>query len=261
MAKQEVIVNAYENAVDVYHRKYIRYFANDFTDKVSVNVYNALRTKDIAVIENCLKDLANTASNFILHIGLICMVIENERLYEGTEFGSSYLSYAEHLFDNIDIPRSTMSETKTIVETYIQYNKPLVKHGFKLARNANKLRYLHDALENHRDENEVYARIANDTFRGFRDWAQRKSIARTPKPEPDIKIDAEVKGNRLFINGKNILNFPRGIPRDVKEMVRSDLEKTMSIREGGNIPFIIDTYSKGEQSAIYNFLKQHRAKK
>jgi hypothetical protein len=70
-----------------------------------------------------------------------------------------------------------------------------------------------------------------------------------------------VKGNKLFVDGKNILNFPRGTSRDIKEMVRSDLEKTMSIREGGNLPLIIDTYSKGEQAAIINFVKKHRAGK
>jgi hypothetical protein len=260
MATHETIVNAYEGTVDVYHRKYLKYFVNDFNDRVSVNVFNALKTKDIEVIEDCLKDIANTTSNFILHIGLICMIIERERLYEGTEFGISYLSYAEHLFDNMDIPRSTLSEAKSIVENFIQYNKPLTKHGFRLARNANKLRYLSEALENHLEE-EVYTRIVKDTFRSFRDWAQHKNIARIHKPEPDIQVDAEIKGNQLLINGKNILTFPKGISKEIKEMIKTDLQQTFLIREGGNQPYIIGTYGRGEQSAIDHFLKQFRSKR
>jgi hypothetical protein len=44
-------------------------------------------------------------------------------------------------------------------------------------------------------------------------------------------------------------------------MVKTDLEKTFSIREGGNEPYIVGTYDRGEQIAIDNFLKQYRAKK
>jgi hypothetical protein len=262
MPNQEVIRNEYEGggALDVYDRKYLKYFSVEYTDKVSLDVFNALKTKDINVIEGCLRDLSNTTSNFLLYIGLICLVVERERLYEGTEYGVSYLHYANHVLEELGIPISTLSDAKIIVEQFLEHNKQLTKAGFKLARNAAKLRYLEEALENHQ-ENEVYNRIANDTFRNFRDWAQRKNIARIHRPEPEIRVDVEIKGNRLFVDNKNILNFPRGTSRDVKEMVRSDLEKTMSIREGGNMPFIIDTYSKGEQTAIYNFLKQHRGKR
>jgi hypothetical protein len=263
MAQQEVIRNEYEGggALDIYDRKYLKYFTGEYTDKVSMDVFSAIKSKDIVVIENCLKDLSNTTTNFILYIGLICLVIERERLYEGTEYGVSYLHYANHVLEEMGIPVSTLSDAKIIVEQYVEHYKPLTKAGFILRRNANKLRYIEEALENHQ-ESEVYTRIANDTFVNFRDWAQRKNIARiTHRPEPEIRVDVEIKGNRLFVDKKNILNFPRGTSKDVKEMVRSDLEKTMSIREGGNLPFIIDTYSKGEQTAIYNFLKQRRSQK
>jgi len=262
MSKTEMIKNEYEggNVLDIYDRKYLKYFTADYADRASVNIYNALKTKDIDVIEDSLRDAANTASNFLVLIGLSCVIIERERLYENTEFGVSYLRYADHLFDELNIPASTLSTAKTIVENYMTYHKQLMKAGFKMTRNSNKLLYLPEALENH-NEDEVYNRIVNDSFRGFRDWAQRKNIARTHKPEPDIRVDVKIKRNGLFIDGKNILNFPRGTSKDVKEMVREDLEKTMSIREGGNLPFILDTYSKGEQAAIYNFLKKHRAGK
>jgi len=262
MARQETIKNTFDGtaALDVYDRKYLKYFTADYTDRASVNIYNALKTKDIAVIEDSLRDAANTASNFLVLIGLSCVIIERERLYENTEFGVSYLRYADHLFDELNIPASTLSTAKIIVENYITYHKQLMKAGFKMARNSNKLLYLPEALENH-NEDEVYNRIVNDTFRGFRDWAQRKNIARLHRPEPEIRVDVEIKRNGLFIDGRNILNFPRGTSKDVKEMVRSDLEKTMSIREGGNLPFILGTYSKGEQTAIYNFLKKYRSEK
>jgi hypothetical protein len=263
MAQQKVIKNEYDSesgALDIYDRKYLKYFTGEYTDKVSLDVFNALKTKDINVIEGCLRNLSDTTSNFLLYIGLICLVVERERLYEGPEYGISYLHYTNHVLEELGIPISTLSDAKIIVEQYLEHYKQLTKAGFRLHRNSAKLRYLDEALENHQ-ENEVYNRIANDTFRNFRDWAQRKNIARIHKPEPDIRVDVEIKGNRLFVDNKNILNFPRGTSKDVKEMVRSDLEKTMSIREGGNLPYIIDTYSKGEQTAIYNFLKQYRAKK
>ena len=247
-------------ALDVYDRKYLRYFTDDYKDKVSINVFNALKTKDIGIIENCVHELSDNATNFILHIGLICMIVEKERLYEGTEFGISYLSYAEHLFDNLSVSRSSLSEAKTIVEKYIQYNKQLARAGFRLSKNTQKLLFLDEALENH-DELEVFARIANDTYRGFRDWAQRKNIARPRKPEKEIRVDAEIKGNRLIINGKDILNFPKGTAKEIKELIKDDLQKTFSIREGGNLPFIVGTYSRGEQTAIDNFLKKTRAKR
>jgi hypothetical protein len=263
MAQQEVIRNEYEGssgALDVYDRKYLKYFTGAYTDKVSLDVFSALKTKDINVIEGCLRDLTNTTSNFLMYIGLICLVVERERLYEGTEYGVSYLYYTNHVLEGLGIPISTLSEAKIIVEQYVDHYKQLTKAGFRLSRNATKLLYLEEALRNHQ-ENEVYNRIANDTFKNFYDWAKRKNIAHTHRPEPAIRVNVEIKGNKLFIDGKNILNFPRGTSKDIKEMVRSDLEKTMSIREGGNLPFIIDTYSKGEQTVIYNFLKQHRAKK
>jgi len=73
-------------------------------------------------------------------------------------------------------------KTKMPVDQFI---KQLVERSFNIKRNASKLKYLDEALENH-NESEVYNRIINDTFRGFRDWAQRENIARiTRRPETD----------------------------------------------------------------------------
>lgn len=262
MAKQESIQNIYDGpgTLDVYDRKYLRYFAADYTDKISLDVFNAIKTKDINVIEGCLKDLSSIASNYLLHIGLICLVIERERLYEGTEYGVSYLRYADHLLSELDIPIATLSEAKIIVEQFILHNAQLSKAGFKLARNSIKLRYLPEALENH-PESEVFKRIVNNTFREFRDWAQKKSIARFRKPAPDVRVEAEIKGNQLLINGKNVLNFPRDTPPDIRDMIMKDLQATFSIREEGNEPFIVSTYGKGEQRALESYLKKFREKK
>jgi hypothetical protein len=246
--------------IDVYDRKYLKFFSADLTDKASANVFNALKSQDIGKIEGCLKDISETTSNFLMLIGLSCVVIERERLYENTEFGVSYLNYANHLFEELNIPISTLSNARIMVENYMTYYKPLTKAGYKLAKNSNKLLHLPLALENHQEE-EVYNRIVNDTYRGFRDWAQRKNIARNHRPGRDFQVDAEIKGSRLIIDGKDILNFPKGTTKDVKEMVKGDLHKTFSIREGGNLPHILATYSKGEQTAVDNFLKQHRSKK
>jgi hypothetical protein len=71
----------------------------------------------------------------------------------------------------------------------------------------------------------------------------------------------KIEGDKLLIDGKNILNFPKDVSPKIRELVSGDLEKTFSIREGGNQPFIIDTYGRGEQVAVANFLKQYRAKK
>jgi hypothetical protein len=70
-----------------------------------------------------------------------------------------------------------------------------------------------------------------------------------------------VEGDKLYMDGKNLLNFPRGTPSLVKEYISQDLAKTFAIREGGNEPLIIETYGRGEQAAIGNFLKKFRAKK
>jgi len=72
-------------------------------------------------------------------------------------------------------------KTEMSVDRFI---KLLAEHGFDIEHNANKLEYLDEALENH-NESEVYTRIVYDTFERFRDWAQRKNIARMHSPETD----------------------------------------------------------------------------
>jgi hypothetical protein len=148
--------------------------------------------------------------------------------------------------EDLDIPVSTLSDDKIIMEKYIDYNKPLIKAGFTLEENATKLRYLDAALENH-DEEDVFERVAHDTSRSFISWAQRPDMIEH-KPEPEVRVDVKIDGNKLFVGGKNILNFPRDLPEKIKRLVSTDLEKTFSIREGGNIPYIVwEPMTKGNR--------------
>ncbi|MDR1902990.1 MAG: hypothetical protein LBQ88_12005 [Treponema sp.] len=259
--KQDAIKNQFDGdgQLDIYDRKYLRYMPVPVKG-AAADVANALRSHDINAVEAALKPLANTATNFMYILGMTCLIIERERLYEGTEFGWSYLKYAEHLVEELNIPIATLSEAKVLMEIFYDYRVPLNKAGFKIERNASKLRYLPEALENHKEE-EVYKRIVQDTFREFRDWAQKKNIAHRALPGPETRVDVVIDGNKLLVSGKNILNFPKGLSDDIKSMVAGDLAKTFSIREGGNVPFILETYGAGEQTAIENFLKKYRAKK
>jgi hypothetical protein len=63
------------------------------------------------------------------------------------------------------------------------------------------------------------------------------------------------------VNGKNILNFPKGLSNKTKGWISTDLAKTFAIRESGNEPYITETYGRGEQIALENFKKKYRAKK
>jgi hypothetical protein len=261
MAKQETIKNEYESgtSTDIYDRKYLKYLPALPQNSVINGVLNALRTHDLPTIEKSLMPVSSIANNSMYILGITCLIIERERLYEGSEYGYSYLRYAEHLTEELNIPIATLSEAKVLMEMFVDYHKPLIKAGFKLEKNASKLRYLPEALGNHKEE-AVYEKIVNSTYREFRDWAQRKGLAHRHSPGPDLRVDVEIKGNKLLIEGKNILNFPRGTKTTIKQMVANDLARTFAIREGGNEPYIVTTYGRGEQTAIENFLKKYRAK-
>jgi hypothetical protein len=257
MAKQKIIKN--EQQLGIVERKYLRYMPFPL-DEAAQGVAAALRSRDIQAIELSLKPIANLASNFMMILGMACLVIDRECLYEGTEFGWSYIRYAEHMVEELNIPIATLSEAKVNMEIFVDHYKPLKKAGFQIYKNTSKLRYLPEAIENH-GEDESYKRIVQDGFVKFRDWAQKKAMAHRALPGPDTRVAVVVDGNKLLIDGKNILNFPKGISAEIKTMVSIDLEKTFSIREGGNVPFILETYGAGEQTAIMNFLRKYRAKK
>jgi hypothetical protein len=261
MAKQEAIQNLFDGVPaiqsDKLDKKYLQY-VQQFQGAAADDALNAFRTRDITKIEDALKNLAVSRTTASYLIGIGALIIEREKLYRAAGY-RSYLEYTQHLLEDLDIPVSTLSDDKIIMEKFIDFHKSLTNVGFILEGNASKLRYLETALENH-DEEEVFNRIAHDTLRSFITWAQRPALIEH-KPEPETRIDVKIEGDKLLIGGKNILNFPKNVSPKIRELVSGDLEKTFSIREGGNEPYIIDTYGRGEQIAIDNFLKQYRAKK
>ena len=261
MAKETVPVkNVFDGEntqLDRFDKKYLK-FMQDYQNKTALEAYEAFRTKDLPTIENTLKQLTYAVTSNMYIIGLGCVIIERERLFIKAGY-VSYFEYAQYLFDDADLPTSTLSDAKIVMEKFIDYNQKLRKAGFKLERNANKLRYIDEALKNH-DEDEVFQHIVTDTFKKFKDWALRKSLIEH-KPEKETQLDAEIRGDKLLIDGKNVLNFPKNLPEDVRELIKTDLQKTFTIREGGNQPFIISTYGKGEQIALDNYLKSIRSKK
>jgi hypothetical protein len=261
MAKQEVIQNLFDGIPaiqsDKLDKKYLQY-VQQFQGSAAEDALNAFRTRDLDQIESALKNLSVSRTTASYLIGIGALIIEREKLYRKAGY-RSYIEYARHLLEDIDIPVSTLSDDKIIMERWIDYYEPLTAAGFKLEGNASKLRYLEIALQNH-DGEDVFKRISRDSARTFIAWAQRKTLAEH-KPGPETRVDAKTEGGKLFIDGKNILNFPKNLPESVRDMVKADLEKTFSIREGGNEPFIIGTYGRGEQAAIENFLKQYRAKR
>jgi hypothetical protein len=262
MAKQDAIQNLFDNSLsavssDKVDKKYLQY-VQQFQGAAAEDALNAFRTRDITKIEAALKNLAVSRSTASYLIGMGALIIEREKLYRPAGY-RSYLEYTQHLLEDLEIPDSTLSDDKIIMEKWIDYHKPLTKAGFKLEGNASKLRYLEAALENH-DEQEVFNRIAHDTSRSFSAWARRPSVIEH-RPEPETRVGVKVEGDKLLIGGKNILNFPKDVPPKIRELVSGDLEKTFAIRESGNQPYIVETYGKGEQTSIENFLKKLRAKK
>jgi hypothetical protein len=171
--RTEVIKNEFEvtppGTLDKIDRKYLRY-VQEFQGATVEDAFNAFCTKDINVIEQAFKNLADSQNTALFLIGLGAMIIEREKLFIKAGY-ISYIEYTQHLFEEYDMPISTVSDYKIIMERY-NY-KALSKAGFRLLRNANKLRYLDEALVNHASA-EIFARIANDTFRTFRDWLKER---------------------------------------------------------------------------------------
>jgi hypothetical protein len=260
MAKQETLKNQYDGEstqLDKYDKKYFK-FMQDFQNKTALAAFDSFRTKDLTSIENTLRQLAFSITSNAYIMGIGYLIIEREKLYIKAGY-SSYFEYIQYLMDDSELPYSTICNAKIIVEKLIDYNRQLMNAGFRLEKNGSKLLHLDEALKNH-SEDEVYRHIVDDTYRKFKDWAHRQSLI-DHKPEKDVRVDAEIKGDKLLIDGKNVLNFPKGLSADVRDLIREDLQKTFSIREGGNQPYIVSTYGKAEQTAIDNLLKKTRSKK
>ena len=261
MAKQEVIRNVFDASypqIDKYHLNYLKdIFSND--NNTTDTIIEAMQSKNREAIESVIREAGNRMKSSILVIGIACVIIDREALYAGTGY-SSYLSYALSLSDLAGIPPQTLSDAKIIGEAFIDYFDRLKKVGFVPQGNAHKLRFLPRALENHpHNQDEVFRRVAKDSLAQFKEWAAAPETKEPATKEPSVKI--EVTDSKIAVDGRTVLNFPKGLPAKEKNMLASYLTSIYKIRAVGNEPFVVSTYDHGEQRAIMNFLKQYRQKR
>lgn len=242
---------------DKYDKKYFGYLTDIVNRKQAIDVRDALCGGDIKEIEKTIFNIYQSITTQTFLIGMCAHIIEKEKLYKKAGY-NSYLEYSQHLFEDLNIPTATLSDAKIIMEHYVGYYKELLRAGFTIERNANKLRFLELALENHRNKDDVFERIANNTFREFKIWAQQPDGYKKAAPE-EIIVRVKIDGDKLFVDGINILKFDKALSNKLREAVAADLRETFKARKSGNLPYIVETYDKGEQRAIENFLKKFRA--
>ena len=258
--KKAVLKNEYDgplsqlNKID---RKYLR-FVKEYSqpDSIAEQVFEALKSKDIGQIESSLTTVANNMRANILLIGLSCLIIERENLYREAGY-RSYLEYSVVLFEKLEIASQTLSDAKNVIAAYIDHYKGLIKHNFKLGRNAHKLRYLEEALRNHANPDEVYHRVATATFREFVEWARLEKKRRLPPPMPKVRI----KSGRILVDGKKY----EDLPDVLKKTIEQDFTDIYAIRADGNEPVVTPAYDQREaralRKAIDTLLKQMRKKR
>jgi DNA mismatch repair ATPase MutL len=253
MSKTQVIINQFDNGLmpDKYHFKYLQEL--QFGD-ISKTAIQAFSTKDIGTIEQTMIALANNAKAAILLIGIGCVIIDREALYESLGY-TSYLDYAKHLYEGQGMAPQTISDAKIIAEVFIDHFSNLNKAGFKIENNAHKLRYLKVALQKYSHaKSSVYKKIAASTFSEFKEWA-------TASDEPDTSYKPVIKvtATKILIDGNDILNLSEDLPEGEREYLSKYLGEVYKIRATGNEPFIMETYDAGEQRAILTFQKKFRA--
>jgi hypothetical protein len=256
MAKASVIVNQSPfPASDRYVSKYFKYLGN--IQDSGTDIIEAFKTRDIDQIEKAIKNLTNSMKNHIFLIGMGCVIIDREALYAKAGF-HSYLDYARHLYEATGLSPQSLSAAKIIIERFMDYHSELRKHGFELAHNSNKLLYLENALDNHRDQKEVFEHISNDSFRDFQTYA--RSPDKKPKPPPPLpKI--KFKNGKISVDGKTY----EDLPEKVKQTVEQDFSDLFAIRLAGNEPVVVSVYDEREartlRKGIDTLLKTMRSKR
>jgi hypothetical protein len=256
MAKEKAIINRFDGAVtvtDKYESKYFKYLGN--VRQSGASLLDAFKSQDIASIETAIKHLADSIRNHIILIGLGCVIIDREGLYAKAGY-NSYLEYAKHLYGKTGLSPQSISAAKIIMERFIDYNAELMRHGFDIERNSNKLLHLENALLAHRNRDDVFKHICNDTYRDFLDYARSGNSRRAlPPPVPQIRI----AGGRILVDGKDF----DSLPAPVKKTVEHDFSEVCSIRAAGNAPVITPVYDEREARTLKNkidqFLKEMRA--
>ncbi len=217
-----------------------------------------LTSDDLEVVENGIKDTVNAVDRAILAICLAVYKIQDEGLYKqaGFEF---YLDYFENAEGRLNLPAATVSNYRHIGEVYTKHRHQLRAAGFNEQGSAHKLRYLDEALKNH-PEDEVWNHVVSDSLRTFRVWAENESsIVNGGQESNPVKV--EVTGTGILVNGVNVLNVPKELPAEERDKLKKRLKEVYRIEAAGNLPYIVETQSPGEQRAIDNFLKKFRAGK
>jgi hypothetical protein len=256
---QEAIKNEYDGVLvpNRFEKLYLK-FIEDFSkrDALADEVFDALKSKDIDKIESSMVTLANSVRTNLLLIGLTCLIVERENIYKKAGY-HSYIEYSQTLFDKLQMSNQTLSDAKIIMGAYIDHYKGLAKHGFRLERNAHKLKYIDEAISNHSDLEEVYNRAANATFREFVDWARISKKKGLPPPMPRVKI----KDGRITVDGKKY----EDLPDNMKKTIEEDIGGIFAIRSEGSEPVVTAAYDRREARAlrkrIDTLLKQLREKR
>lgn len=224
------------------------------------NKFDFLGSDNLEVVENGIKETAAGVDKAILALCLAVFKIEDEGLYKQAGF-DFYLEYFTAAEDRLNVPASTISNYRKIGETYTKYRHQLRASGFNENGSAHKLRYLDEALKKHPEE-EVWERIVNDSLRSFQAWAENDSDVIDEKSrESENHVTIEVSDDRILLNGQNILVLPKDLPAKEKTKIQKRLREVYRIEAAGNLPYIVETQSTGEQRAIDNFLKKFREKK
>lgn len=90
--KNALIKNEFDgplSGIDKLNRKYLRFMQDyEMPGGTKVTVFEALRSKDIEQIEASLVNVANHMRSNLLLIGMSCLVIERENLYQKVGFRS-----------------------------------------------------------------------------------------------------------------------------------------------------------------------------
>lgn len=213
-----------------------------------------LYSDNLEEIENGIKQAYLGVEASILVIALAIVKIEREALY----IQAGYTSLTDYLNNSelrLKMPKQTVTTYKRIGEAYLKYKNELQKYGFIETGNLNKLRYLEAALEKHEDKNAVFKMLNTATFREFLEFAkaepqQEKYIPRT-----------EINGSDILIDGVKAISIPETLDENLRQEIQNLIIEFFRIKKSGNIPYLVETYDKGEQNAINNFLKRYRSKK
>ena len=255
----KTIKNEYDEDIllpNRFEKKYLK-FVDDFSrrDVLADEIFSALKSKDINKIEKSMVSLANSIRTNILLIGLTCLIVERENIYKKAGY-HSYIEYSQTLLEKLQMSNQSLSDAKIIMGAYIDHYKGLSKYNFRLERNAHKLRYIDEAISNHRDLDEVYNRVANSTYLEFVDWARFPRKKALP-PMPKVKI----KNGKIVIDGKKYDDLPDAL----KQTIERDITDIYTIRAEGNEAVVTSVYDQREARAlrkgIDTLLKQIRRKR